>query len=999
MKLINIHLNSIYSFLQSTIQLDNLIENALKNNVEYLAITERGNFFSFAPFYEKCQAHKLKSIFGLDVDIEIQGKPYRFILHAKNNTGLFELFNLSYDILSNKKLYLDDVANNKNIIFIEHVLDGYYKKTKQVLDYDNHYISLGLHEVSENAVFINENLHKILISHHNAIMDFDDNSLIKILALMNEDAINSNATFDILEFGFAVATDLEKKLITKTNELMQGCYFELPKNDYILPKFQNELNLDSTKYLQTLIKNNIVKRFEKSAWNDEYKLRLLHEMSIIEKLKFEDYFLIIQDWVNWAKKNKIAIGPGRGSAAGSLVSYILGITNVDPLKYGLIFERFLNPERVSMPDIDIDVQDNRRQEVIEYLNKKYGSSQVANIVTFASLGKKSAIRDVMRTYDVSPAMINEVSKLIGLKEGSLLEEYQSNKKFALALNSLNKEDANFSTKILNYASQLEGFYRQTGTHAAGVIIAPKPINQIIPTYKIEDGIQQTQVSMEYLEHFGLLKMDILGLKTLTTIQEVLLQIKKTKNLDLDLAKIKYEDQLTFDLLNTGSTVGIFQLESFGMTKALKQIHVDSFNDIVATISLYRPGPMDNLKVYAKRKNAHEPIPSISKAYDEIVKGTYGIIIYQEQIMQIVQAVANLSFSQADNIRRIISKKKVDEMHAVKTNFVNSAIKNGYSEKDALNIFELISKFADYGFNKSHAVSYAMISYQMAYLKAHYPLEFYSAIISSAHGAHETIARFSAEAKSLGIEIISPDINLSNQNATILNKAIVLPLNMIKGIGPETVRLILEDRKINGPYRNFLHLFVCLMHIKNFGLANLEILIKANALRTFNINQATMLNEIAKENSDIRLLFKIKKTDNSSPKDFLEEINNYSPSEHFKVNPKEEAQNEAYYLGQVYNFNLVKKYELEGNRLANIHLGTEHIIYVYCSDVKRKISTNDKEYYVVVLEDSSMQLILRIFRGNDSYLEMKNHILKVKIIRQANGNFILRNWSIINDHEE
>ena len=506
---------------------------------------------------------------------------------------------------------------------------------------------------------------------------------------------------------------------------------------------------------------------------------------------------------------------------------------------------------------------------------------------------------------------------------------------------------------------------------------------------------QSQISMEYLEDFGLIKMDILGLKTLTTIKEILDTIKKNQNIDINLKTIKYNDQKTLDLLTSGNTLGIFQLESYGMIKAIKQVKIDSFNDIVAIISLYRPGPMDNLDSYALRKHKKEVIPTIHKDYDEILKSTYGIIIYQEQIMKIIQTVAKMSFSQADLIRRIISKKKIDDMQAIKDNFIKSAINNNYSRKDAYEIFNNIEKFASYGFNKSHAVAYATLAYQLAYLKTHFPLEFYSSIISSAHGSHDNISKYVSEASNIGIKIESPEINNSYINATIKDNKIYLPLSMIKGMGPETSKLIIENREKYGPYSSFLHFMATTSLIKQFGLSSVELLIKANALRNFGYNQKTLLNEINDKNNELMLRLDNIKFNIEDNVEKLKKIN-YVPYEIIDDDFEYESNNESELLGQIYNFSLTKKYEVEGQRLIDLHINTEYLIYLYCSKIIKKQTKFGKDYFTVYLQDSSQKIVFNIWNNKKDHLLINNKIIKANIIKKDTNEYILKDWSIINE---
>ncbi|AWX42482.1 DNA polymerase III alpha subunit [Metamycoplasma cloacale] len=990
MKLINGHLNTIFSFLESTITIDNLFQQLKEKNIEYFSITEHNNLFSFAPILSKSRKENLKPIFGLDCDIDIDGQLFRYILYPKNLDGWNAIKLISYKLLSKENVKLIDILKDNNIYIVEHPILGYWRQTNCIIEQNNYYYGIDINEVENNSL-TKTHTHKCLIINHFSILNADENSTIDVLSKMKDSSKIANFYIPLF---FEIEDDVEyKDLIIQTNEFLKQCYIHFETEKFELPKYPNDLNISSYEYLERLIKQNLPKLFKKENWNSIYSERLKYELSVIKQLKFEDYFLIIQDWINYAKNNDISVGPGRGSAAGSLVSYILGITEIDPIKYNLIFERFLNPERVTMPDIDVDVQDDKRHLVLQYLIDKYGVNNVANIVTYSTLGKKSSIRDVMSAFGKNISEINSVSKAISDAEINLLQEYETNKKFALELNKLNEVDFSMSKQILYEANKLEGLYRQSGTHAAGIVLSSKPIIDKIPTYLL-DGIQQTQTSMEYLEEFGLLKMDILGLRTLTTIKEILSFIKSSKNIEIDLSKIDYNDQLTFKLLTSGNTAGIFQLESYGMMNALKKVGVSSFDDITAIISLYRPGPMEHINTYVKRKFGKEAIPKINATYDEIVKNTYGIIIYQEQIMQIVQAVAGFSFGHADLIRRIISKKQVDLMLKEKEIFIKAAIQNGYSLKDAQNIFDNIEKFADYGFNKSHAVSYATLSYQMAYLKAHFPLEFYASAISSAQGSHATIAKFANEARNLDIEIISPNINYSSNKAIIMDNKIVLPLTMIKGIGNESVKLIINERQLNGVYKNFFDFLLRMDNVKSIGLSTIQILIKANALKCFGYNQMTLLSELLNNNnnSDTMLMLKyLRNNDNQT--EVNNAIKNWKPYVVYEQNIDEENENEIALLGQIYNLSLTEDFEVNGSRLIDMHIGNEYLTTLFCNSIMQKTSKNGSQYYLINLQDSTKKISIFYFGTIENYKKFNKQLVSVNIYVKSENQYILKGWKL------
>ncbi|WP_373436940.1 DNA polymerase III subunit alpha [Metamycoplasma equirhinis] len=986
MKLINLHLNTTYSFLESCIQVSEFIDILIKNEQKYFAVTEHNNFFSMGEILKISKQKNLRPIFGLDANVKIDDNLYRFIVFARNHQDFSLLKRLSCKLLSEKFILIEDINTFGNLIWIDHPLFGYYKKTHKFINKNNYYFGILPTDI-ENNELLRSHFERCLLINHNAILNFDDNKIINVLNSMNKD----NEFREIYD-EYLPSISNNDKLIIQTNEFAKSLYFDFPEFGFTLPKFQNEANIDSSKYLRKLISENFLKKIAAEKRSDLYIKRLNHEFSIIKKLNFEDYFLIIADWVKWAKDNDIAIGPGRGSACGSLISFLIGITNVNPMEYGLIFERFLNPERISMPDIDIDVQDDRRNEVIQYLNNKYGNENSANIVTFASLGKKSALRDVLRVYEIKPKDIDSISKLISSTDSDILEEFKLNKKFAFELSKVSA-DSEIIKNILNITQRISGYYRQTGTHAAGLVLSEKPIIEFAPILKIENGMQQTQISMEYLEDFGLIKMDILGLKTLSTIKEILNLIKKTKNINIDLNSISLNDKKTFEILSQANTIGIFQVESPIMMRALAKIGVSNFNDIVAIISLNRPGPMINIPSYAKRKAGYEEIPKISVEYDKIVKDTYGIIIYQEQIMQIAQVVANMTFTEADMFRRIISKKKINEMENSKSLFIKKSVANGYELEIASKIFDSIEKFADYGFNKSHAVSYAILTYQMAYLKGHYPLEFYAACISSAHGAHDTISKYVNEAKKMSIKVISPDIMISEENAIIKDNAIILPLNMVKGVGPEIVRSIVANRNANNGYINFLHMLLCLNNVKSVGMAAIKTLIEASAMRNFGYNQATLLNEIEHDNDDTLLFVKYNK--NKPASELIDTINKYKPNKIIEQNQKLEQENEENLLGQ--NYNLIRKYnfETQGNRLADLHIGNEYVLTVLCTSIKYATAKTGKQYILLKLQDSSQNVFGYIWNANETifneWKELKDKPVEVKVIKKTGDNLTIKEW--------
>ncbi len=564
-----------------------------------------------------------------------------------------------------------------------------------------------------------------------------------------------------------------------------------------------------------------------------YIERLRYELEVIKRMTFSDYFLIVWDFMRFARNHNILTGPGRGSAAGSIVAYVLQITNVDPIEHSLLFERFLNPERVTMPDIDIDFPDHRREEVIAYVAKKYGQLHVAQIITFGTMAAKAALRDTGRVFGLDMKEQEALSKMIPNRLGITLKEaYQESK----SLQGFVNEDT-LHQQLFSIAMKLEGLPRHTSTHAAGVIISEMPLTDIIPIQSGHEGIYLTQFPMDLLEELGLLKMDFLGLRNLTLIENVLLHIKKGTGEDIELAKIPMDDEATFALFGKGETTGVFQFESEGMRKVLMRLKPSHFEDLVAVNALYRPGPMENIGQFIERKHGLAPIDYPHPDLKEILESTYGIIVYQEQIMQIASKFAGFSLEKADLLRRAVSKKKKDILEKERNYFISGAEKKDYSDKTATNIYNVIIRFANYGFNRSHAVSYSVIAYQLAYLKAHYPAYFMAALMTSAIGNHEKIAQYVREAKKLGITIYVPSINFSTYSFTVYQDGIRYSLGAVKGVGGIVLKEIFAARRI----RKFNDLFDFCIRVSG-KIANrkiLEVLVHSGAFDEFGKDRATL----------------------------------------------------------------------------------------------------------------------------------------------------------------
>ena len=600
-----------------------------------------------------------------------------------------------------------------------------------------------------------------------------------------------------------------------------------PEKPNYLPKY--EIEEDPFKYLTSLCLKGLKKRLFNEV-TDKYKERLNYELKIINDMGFVDYFLIVYDYVLYAKKHDIGVGPGRGSAAGSLVSYCLGITDIDPLKYDLLFERFLNPNRVTMPDIDIDFEDEKRYLVIDYVKSKYGSDNVGLIITFSTLKSKQVLRDVARVLEIDSDNFNKLSKLINADND--LKDNLTNE-----VKELIKSDKDL-TKLYKIATKLEGLKRQTSIHAAGVVISSSKLKDIVPVLKTTNELI-IGLTMDQLEENGLLKMDFLALKNLSTIKEIVKNINQKDNLDLK--TIPLDDAKTYKLLASGKTRGIFQFETNGMQNLLPKLNPTTFSDLVAAVALFRPGPMDNIDLYIKNKKNPQQIKYPHESLKGILKETYGIIIYQEQIMQILQLMAGYSFAQADEIRRAMSKKKEEIILKEKDNFIKSSIKNGYTEKVSEDVYNLILKFANYGFNKAHSVSYSLIGYKMAYLKANYPDKFIVSNLNIFGKAQIKCKEYLNEALKYHLKLYKPLINQSTSEFISKGANILLPFNQIVGISEEFSNAIVDARK-DKEFENIFD-FVRRIPLKFVNRINLEKLIKGDVFRKFSYNQKTLIENI------------------------------------------------------------------------------------------------------------------------------------------------------------
>jgi DNA polymerase-3 subunit alpha len=829
---LNIHTS--YDLLNSSLRISDVVNKAKNEGIETLAITDTNVLYGYPKFYDACIEAGIHPVFGMTVYLTDGLYQLETVLLAQNNDGLKDLYQLSSAIKMKEKEdipieWLKRYANHLIIIFKgveEHhqlFIEAFHDKKHVYLNQDCIAI--------ENRSFVWLNTMRYLNKEDadtiSALQAIKENSKLDLVAEQedyHEHVFNKNELRNL---------EINDELIIKTDEIAQLCTAELNYHQSLLPQFQTPNGELSKTYLWQKLEEKLN---HLNLNRPDYWERLKHEYDIITNMGFEDYFLIVSDLIHYAKTHDVMVGPGRGSSAGSLVSYLLGITTIDPIKFNLLFERFLNPERVTMPDIDIDFEDTRREKVIQYVQEKYGQLHVSGIVTFGHLLARAVARDVGRIMGFEEITLNEISKLIPHKLGITLEEAYQNDEFKQFVHRNYRHERWFEI-----CKKLEGLPRHTSTHAAGIIINDHALYEYAPLTLGDTGLL-TQWTMTEAERIGLLKIDFLGLRNLSIIHQIINQVKKDLNISIEIESIPFDDPKVFELLSQGDTTGIFQLESDGVRRVLKKLKPEHFEDIVAVTSLYRPGPMEEIPTYITRRHDPSKVEYLHEDLAPILKNTYGVIIYQEQIMQIASQFSNFSYGEADILRRAMSKKNRAVLESERQHFVDGAKQNGYDEYMSKQIFDLILKFADYGFPRAHAVSYSKIAYIMSYLKVHYPNYFYANILSNVIGSEKKTAAMIDEAKHQSITILPPNINESYWFYKATNDGIYLSLGAIKGVGYQSVKLIVDERYQNGDFKDFFDFARRLpKRVKTRKL--LESLILVGAFDIFGKNRATLLHSI------------------------------------------------------------------------------------------------------------------------------------------------------------
>lgn len=893
MSFTHLHVHTEYSLLDGASKIKELVHHTKELGMDSIAITDHGVMYGVIDFYKAAKAEGIKPIIGCEVyvapgsrfDRELgkgDNRYYHLVLLAENDKGYHNLMKIVSRGFTEGYYYKPRVDREVLQEFHEGVIalsaclagevatklrQGFYEEAKQaalehqaIFGKDNYFLEMQDHGIDDQKT-VNQGLMRMsqetgipLVAtndiHYVRESDAEAHDILLCIQTAKKVADEDRMRYDGGQYYLKSPEEMEalfpyaKQALENTGKIAKRCNVEIVFGEQKVPKYEVPEGFTSYTYLQALCEEGIHRRYDPVT--QELQERLDYELSTIQKMGYVDYFLIVWDFIKYAKDNGIAVGPGRGSAAGSIVSYCLGITDIDPIRYNLLFERFLNPERVSMPDIDVDFCYERRQEVIDYVVRKYGKEKVVQIVTFGTMAARMVIRDVGRALDMPYAAVDRVAKMIpmGANGHNITIDEAVHISSDLKKAYEEEEDVRY---LIDMSKKLEGLPRHASMHAAGVVIGQKSIDEFVPLSRGSEDAITTQFTMTTIEELGLLKMDFLGLRTLTVIQDAVRNIKQSKGIDIDIDHLDMEDKEVYDLLCTGQTDGIFQLESNGMKSFMKELKPRNIEDVIAGISLYRPGPMDFIPLYIKGKEHPETITYDCPQLEKILAPTYGCIVYQEQVMQIVMELAGYTLGRSDLVRRAMSKKKGDVMQRERQNFVYGneeenvpgCINRGIDEKTANKIFDEMIDFAKYAFNKSHAAAYAVVAYQTAYLKCHYPEEFMAALITSVLDRTDKVSEYIAHCRKLGIQILPPDINEGYSHFSVSNGAIRYGLSALKSVGRPVIEAIVEEREKNGRYKD-LKDFISRLSNKEVNKRTIESFIKSGALDSFDANRRQMM---------------------------------------------------------------------------------------------------------------------------------------------------------------
>jgi len=1009
-KFTHLHVHSHYSLLDGLAKIDELINRAKELNFESLALTDHGAMYGIPEFYKTATANGIKPIIGVEVYVapesrfqkrpKIDSRNFHLTLLAKNEKGYKNLLQLVtrshlegfyYKPRVDKELlseYHEGVialsgclAGEISRLIIANRLDEAEEKIKeyQKIFGEDFYLEINYHPKIEESKTIKEQLIRLskklgipavatYDTHYLKSEDAEAHDILLAVQTGNKIFEEDRLTLSADDFSFCSTEHMEElfydfpEAIENTRLIADACNVELEFGKTLLPYFEVPLGETPESHLRKLCEENLPKRFPKIT--PEINDRLNYELGVIEKTGFASYFLIVEDFVNWAKNNGIVVGPGRGSAAGSLVAYLLNITDVDPLKYNLLFERFLNPERLQMPDIDMDFADTRRDEVVGYLKNRYGENRVAQIITFGTMASRAAVRDTGRALGLSYSFCDTIAKLIPFN--ATLDEALTN---VIELKNLYERDQDVK-KLIDAAKKLEGVARHASIHACGIVITKEEIVNYTPLQRApqDENSIITQYDMYSLESLGLLKMDLLGLRNLTIIEDALNIIEQTTGEKINFSQLDEKDKKTFELMQKGETVGVFQLESQGMRRYLKELKPTDMEDLIAMISLYRPGPMDLIPHYIARKYGKEKITYLHPKLEPILKSTYGIAIYQEQLLQIAKDLAGFSLGEADLLRRAIGKKIKSLLDAQKQKLIQGMIERDINQDIAEKIWEFIEPFAQYGFNRSHSACYAQIAFRTAYLKAHYPLEFMTALMNNEATETERAAQLINECRRMRITVLPPDLNESFEKFSVVKEknAIRFGLLAIKNVGENIVKEIIKERERNGRFENIENFLQRICH-KDLNKKSLESLTKAGVFDSLAEREKLIANldNLLSYNQEVRRI-SLSPQINLFSKELALPTLTLKETEPMPLEEKLKFEKEL--LGVYISDHPVRRYEAKfkklnvrplneiSEKLVNKKVRVGGVI----TEIKKILTRNGRSMLAVILEDTSDTAEITVF---------------------------------------
>jgi len=880
---VHLHNHTAYSLLDGASKIDELIKRAKELNMPAMAITDHGVMYGVVEFYKACKKNGVKPIVGCEVYVAprsrfdrqpgVDDSAYHLVLLVKNETGYRNLSKLE-SLASLEGFYYKPRVDrelleqyHEGLIALSGCIAGEVAQRilednidaareaaiwyRDLFGAENYYFEVqnhGMHEQIQVNYYLNQlseelGVPLVATNDNHYVYREDDKTQDVMLCIQTGKTMDdaNRLRFEGSEFYLKSYDEMQQALgdypesLRNTLKIAEQCNFDFTFGENHMPIFDVPEGYTLDTYLEALCREEIEKRYQPVT--DEMIQRLEYELGVIKQMGYSGYFLIVWDFIRYAREQGIYVGPGRGSAAGSIVAYVLRITDIDPLKYDLLFERFLNPERVSMPDIDIDFCYERRGEVIDYVIEKYGQDHVCQIITFGTMAARGAIRDVGRVLNVPIATVNKVSKSIPNELGITIEKALQ---ASAELRGYCEEDPQIAEMVAT-AQKLEGLPRNAGTHAAGVVISKEPVDYYLPLQKSPECGVITQMAKENVEELGLLKMDFLGLRTLTVINKAVDMIEENHGVRIDFDTMEMNDEKTYQLLCDGESIGVFQLESNGLRAIMRAVQPTTLEDVIALVALYRPGPLNSGMAddFIDRKHGRKETEYLHPVLEPILKPTYGVILYQEQVMRIASELAGFSLGQADMLRRAMGKKKPEIIASLKEDFMNGAEQNHIDRTIAAKVFELIEYFAGYGFNKSHSAAYAVVAYQTAYLKAHYPVEFMAALLTSVMDSADRVSFYIAECKRMGISVLTPDVNESLETFTVSNGSIRFGLAAMKNVGKGAMQSIIEVREADGPFTS-LQDFCARVDLTQVNKRMMENLIKGGAFDSLEGNKQQKL---------------------------------------------------------------------------------------------------------------------------------------------------------------